>query len=140
MQASTSLPTARHLAVDSEERLAGQFPQLALAIHTAVTAGHDFDQARKELQHALSELISAQAEREKLVVRRPDVMPAAVEMLADAAAAQWRFLRARVDELAKATTGLDAVALTRTLHAVLNLHLDLERRILRALREPPHPP
>lgn len=138
MPASTSLPTARHLAVDSEERFVGQFPQLALAIHTAVTTGHDFDQARKELHHALSELISAQAEREKLVVRRPDEVPAAVEMLADAAAAQWRFLRARVDELAKATTGLDAVALTRTLHAVLNLHLDLERRILAALREPPH--
>ncbi|MHB1165450.1 MAG: hypothetical protein ACYC3K_09475 [Candidatus Nanopelagicales bacterium] len=137
MPASTSPLSARHLAVDSEERLAGQFPRLALAIHAAVTAGHDFDQARKELHHALSALISAQAEREEILVPWPDEAPAGVEMLADAAAAQWRFLRARADELAKATTGLDAVALTRTLHAVLNLHLDLERRILTALREPP---
>jgi|GEM_PF-5748953 len=135
--ASRSLLTAHHRFVDHEERLLGQFPQLALAIHTAVTTGHDFDQARKELHQVLSELICAHAEREKLVVPRPDEIPAAVELLVDAAAAQWRFLRARVDELARATTGLDAVSLTRTLHAVLNLHLDLERRILTALRKSP---
>lgn len=139
MPASTSPPTARHLAVDHEERLVGQFPQLALAIHTAVTTGHDFDQARKDLHQALSELINAHAEADKLPSLRTDDVPAAADMLTDAAAAQWRFLRARVDELANATTGLDAVALTRTLHAVLNLHLDLERRIRTALPEPPHP-
>lgn len=138
MPASTSLKTARHRVVDHEERLVGQFPQLALAIHSAVTTGHDFDQARKELHHMLSKLISAHAEADKLDVRRSDEVLAPVEMLADAAGAQWRFLRARVDELAKATTGLDVVALTRVLHAVLNLHLDLERRILRAQDEPPH--
>ena len=39
-------------------------------------------------------------------------------------------LAARVEELAHATTGLDAVALTRTIHAILNLTLDLAHRVL----------
>lgn len=133
MPASTSPTSARQRVVDHDERLAGQFPQLALAIHTAVTAGRDFDDARGKLHEALSDLIRVHTAFEERNEAGAADVPAAVALLVDASAAQWRFLLARVDELAKAATGLDAVSITRTLYAVLNLHLDLERRILHAL-------
>lgn len=116
--------------VDHDEHLIGRYPTLATSIHTVVTADQPFDQPRVELVQALTDTLRLHAEYDKATKDTDEHDTCGFRALSAAMAAQHRSLAARVDELARATTGLDAVALTRTIYATLNLTLDLERRTL----------
>jgi hypothetical protein len=124
-----SQPPSLHQVVEHDEAMIARFPPLAVSIHTAVTRGEPFEQPRTDLLDALATGLDAHAEFDKAAqyAGRDD---ATLRILTAAMAAQHRSLAARVEELADATTGLDVVAVTRTIHAILNLTLDLERRVL----------
>lgn len=116
--------------VDHDEHLIGRYPTLATSIHTAVTTDQPFDQPRAELLHALTHTLNLHAEYDKATKNTAEHDTDGFSILTAAMAAQHRSLAARVEELAQASTGLDVVALTRTIYATLNLTLDLERRTL----------
>lgn len=122
-------PTALQRVVDTDEQLVGQFPALATPIYAAVTTDQPFDQQRTDLLHALTDILRVHAEYDEEIKNTSD-NTAEQSVLTQAIAAQHRSLAARVDELKQATAGLDAVAITRTVYAVLSLTLDLERRTL----------
>jgi hypothetical protein len=128
-------PPSLHQVVQHDEAISARFPPLAVSIHTAVTRGEPFEQPRDDLLDALATGLGVHAAFDKGAhnTSRDD---ATLGMLTAAMAAQHRSLAARVEELADATTGLDVVAITRTIHAILNLTLDLEGRVLDHKRRP----
>lgn len=129
MNPAQSQPPSLDQVVEHDEAMIAGFPPLVASIHTAVTRGEPFEQPRADLLAALATglVVRSEFDRAAQGASRDD---ATVGMLTAARAAQRRSLAARVEELAQATTGLDTVAITRTIHAILNLTLDLERRIL----------
>ena len=129
MNPAQSQPPSLHQVVEHDEAMSAGFPPLAVSIHTAVTRGEPFDQPRADLLDALATGLDVHAAFDNAAhnTSRDD---ATLGTLTAAMAAQHRSLAARVEELADATTGLDVVAVTRTIHAILNLTLDLERRVL----------
>ena len=129
MNPTQSQPTSLDRVVALDERAIADFPPLAVSIYTAATTGEPFDHHRDGLLAALAENLAAHAEYDK-ASRDSGREDPTIRMLTAAMAAQHRSLAARVEELAHATTGLDAVTITRTIHAILNLTLDLARRIL----------
>ena len=129
MNPTQSQPTSLDRVVALDERTITGFPPLAVSIYTAATTGEPFDQHRDGLLAALAENLAVHAEYDK-GARDSGRDDATLRMLTAAMAAQHRSLAARVEELAHATTGLDAVAITRTIHAILNLTLDLAHRVL----------
>jgi hypothetical protein len=133
---TASLTQVLQRVVDRDEELAARFPQLGLAVHTAVATGRPFDAPRQELHRTVARNLRLHADLDAHFAARPNDIPPAAAALADAAAAQHRALSARLDELLRAGTGLDAVALTRTLQALLTIHRDLEHRLQGSLREP----
>ena len=133
MNPAQSQPPSLHQVVEHDETMIARFPPLAVSIHTEVTRGEPFEQPRADLLDALAKGLVVHAAFDKTAQDTSRDDPA-VGMLTAALAAQHRSLAARVEELAQATTGLDAVASTRTIHAILNLTLDLERRILEVSR------
>ena len=136
MPITPNLTQTLQRVVNRDEELAARFPQLGLAVHTAVTTGQPFDAPREALHRAVARNLRLHADLDTRVAARPNDIPPAAAALADAVAAQHRALSAFLDELMRAGTGLDAVAVTRTLQALLTLHRDLEHRLLGALREP----
>lgn len=124
---SQSMSLDRVVALD--ERTIAGFPPLAVSIYTAATTGEPFDLHRDGLLAALAENLVVHAEYDK-GARDLGRHDATLRLLTAAMAAQHRSLAARVEELAHDTAGLDAVAITRTIHAILNLTLDLARRVL----------
>ena len=122
-------PTALQRVVDEDEQLVGRFPALAAPIYAAVTTDQAFDQPRTDLLHALTDTMCVHAEYDEATREKSDDT-AEQSVLNQAIAAQHRSLAARVDELEEAATGLDVVAITRAVYAVLSLTLDLERRTL----------
>lgn len=122
-------PTALQRVVDRDEQLVGRFPALAAPIYAAVTAGQPFGPPRSDLLDALTATVHLHAEFDEA---NKDTSHDTVEksILTQAMAAQHRSLAARADELSQATIGLDVVAITRTVYAVISLTLDLERRTL----------
>ncbi|MGB7980203.1 MAG: hypothetical protein WCF36_05365 [Candidatus Nanopelagicales bacterium] len=129
MNAAPSQVRSLSRVVEHDEHLIAMYPPLAVSIYSAVTTGQPFDQHRDHLLAVLAEGLVTHDEFDR-AVQDAGQDDDAVGMLTAAMAAQHRSLAARVDELARATTGLDAVAITRTIHAILNLTLDLGRRIL----------
>ena len=130
MNPTQSQPTSLDRVVALDERTITGFANLAVSIYTAATTGAPVDQHRDGLLAALAD----EPGRPRRV-RQGSPGPRAredptIRMLTSAMAAQHRSLAARVEELAHATTGLDAVAITRTIHAILNLTLDLAHRVL----------
>ncbi len=120
---------ALHRVVELDERTIARFAPLAVAIHAAAVGGEPVHQHRDNLLAELADTLAIHAEFDK-AARGSSQEDACVQMLTSAMAAQHRSLAARVEELAHTTTGLDAVALTRTIHAILNLTLDLAHRVL----------
>jgi hypothetical protein len=129
MNPTQSQPTSLDRVVALDERTITGFANLAVSIYTAATTGAPIDQHRDGLLAALAANLAAHAEYDK-AARDPGREDPTIRMLTSAMAAQHRSLAARVEELAHATTGLDAVAITRTIHAILNLTLDLAHRVL----------
>lgn len=136
MPTTSTLASAVRRVTDNDEQLAARFPNLAVAVHTAVTTGQPFVASRDALHRELARNLRLHADLDTRFAARTDDIPPAAAALADAAAGQHRALNARLDELMRADTGLDAVAVTRTLHALLTIHRDLEHRLQDALREP----
>ena len=131
-----ALVVAVQRVADHDERLAARFPHLAVTVHAAVTTGQPFDAPRDALHRALARNLRLHADLETRFAARTTDIPPAAAALADAVAGQHRALNARLDELRRADTGLDAVAVIRTLQALLTIHRDLEHRLQDALREP----
>lgn len=124
--------TALRRLVEKDEQLLVQFPALASPIYTAVSTGQSFDRSKADLVHALSDTLRMHTEYDEATKATAD--DATVRsILTQAMAAQHRALSARLDELEQATIGLDVVAIARTVYAMLNLALDLERRTLQTL-------
>ena len=136
MPRTANLAQALQRVVNRDEQLAARFPQLGLAAHTAVTTGQPFDAPREALHRAVARNLRLHTDLDTHFAARGNDIPPAAAALADAAAAQHRALSARLDELLRAGTGLDAVAVTRTLQALLTIHRDLEHRLQGALRDP----
>jgi len=122
-------PTTLQRVVDKDEQLVERFPALAAPIYAAVTTNQPFDQPRTDLLYALTDTLHGHAEYDEST-KDTSGDTAEQSVLTRAMGAQHRSLAARVQELKQATAGLDAVAITRTVYAVLTLTLDLERRTL----------
>jgi hypothetical protein len=127
--ATHALAAAVRRVADHDERLAARLPHLAVAVHHAADTGRPFSGARDALHQALARNLRLHTELEARLAGHSHTVPHDVTVLVDAAAAQHRAVAGTLEELASARTGLDAVAATRALHALLSVHRDLERRL-----------